>query len=59
MRPLLQVSGLTKAFKRGGRGVPAVQDVSFDIGPAETLALVGPSGSGKSTLARLVTRLIE
>jgi peptide/nickel transport system ATP-binding protein len=56
---LLAVSNLAKGYRRGGRPFAAVDDVSFDIGPAETLALAGPSGSGKSTIARLVLRLIE
>ena len=33
-----------------------LQDISFAIGPGETLAVVGPTGSGKTTLANLVTR---
>jgi len=57
--PLLAVSGLTKRYRRGGKAVSAVNDVSFAIEPGETLALAGPSGSGKSTIARLVLRLIE
>ncbi|CDX44014.1 nickel transporter subunit; ATP-binding component of ABC superfamily [Mesorhizobium sp. SOD10] len=56
---VLAVSSLAKRYHRGGKPFAAVDDVSFDIGPAETLALAGPSGSGKSTIARLVLRLIE
>lgn len=57
--PLLTVSGLAKRYRRGGKTIAAVDDVSFTIEPEETLALAGPSGSGKSTIARLVLRLIE
>ncbi|MEZ2332416.1 ATP-binding cassette domain-containing protein [Mesorhizobium sp. RCC_202] len=56
---VLTVSNLTKHYRRGGERFAAVDDVSFEIAPAETLALAGPSGSGKSTIARLVLRLIE
>ncbi|TIX26683.1 ATP-binding cassette domain-containing protein [Mesorhizobium sp.] len=56
---LLAVSNLTKRYRRGGKSITAVDDVSFHIDPGETLALAGPSGSGKSTIARLVLRLIE
>ena len=54
--PLLKVEGLTKHFhvRLGAFGeqsavVHAVDDVSFDIMPGETLSLVGESGCGKST----------
>ena len=45
-----------------GRSVPGkvlVADATFDLRPAETLAIVGPSGSGKSSLLRLLNRLDE
>ena len=57
--PLLAVSNLTKRYRRGGKPFAAVDNVSFEINPAQTLALAGPSGSGKSTVARLVLRLAE
>ncbi len=63
--PLVEVSGLTKAFATGGGlfGRPgrilAVDDVSFGIARGETLGLVGESGCGKTTTGRLVLRLIE
>jgi peptide/nickel transport system ATP-binding protein len=64
--PLLSVRGLAKHFpiKKGLFGKPAgfvraVDGVSFDVMPAETLGLVGESGCGKSTTGRMILRLIE
>jgi peptide/nickel transport system ATP-binding protein len=57
--PLLEVSGLSKTFRSGGRSVTALADVSLSVRAGETLGLVGASGCGKSTLARVLTRLIE
>ena len=38
---------------------PAVIDVTLDIAPGSTVAIVGPTGSGKSTLTNLVMRLVD
>ncbi len=63
--PLLSVRNLTKHFEvrgglRGANGtVRAVDGVSFDIMPGETLGLVGESGCGKTTVGRLILRLEE
>lgn len=46
--PLLQVEDLTVAFPVRGEIVPAVDGVSLDLYPCETLALIGESGCGKT-----------
>ena len=64
--PLLEVENLKVHFpvRRGlwsgaQEWVKAVDGVSFQIAPGETLGLVGESGCGKTTLGRAIVRLIE
>ena len=62
--PLLEVRGASKRFATGtrwlsGKDFKAVDDVSLQLAPGETLGIVGESGSGKSTLLRMILRLIR
>jgi peptide/nickel transport system ATP-binding protein len=62
--PLLRTESLTRHFKVGKlisrrQSLHAVDDVSFEIGRGEIVALVGESGSGKSTIARLLARVYK
>ncbi|RYE81724.1 MAG: ABC transporter ATP-binding protein, partial [Hyphomicrobiales bacterium] len=60
VRNLVKRYDLTSGFFGGVHGrVHAVENVSFDIQPGETLSLVGESGCGKSTTGRAIMRLIE
>ena len=56
--PLLSVKDLSVAFTQAGRTTLAVDRISFDVKPRETVALVGESGSGKSVTAMSVMKLL-
>jgi ABC-2 type transport system ATP-binding protein len=52
---MLEAVGLTKRYS----GIPAVENVSFQIRRGQILGYLGPNGSGKSTTVKMLTGLIE
>lgn len=47
---MLEVKEVTKRFSLPGKTLTVLNNINFDVGDGETVAIVGPSGSGKTTL---------
>jgi oligopeptide/dipeptide ABC transporter ATP-binding protein len=59
---VLTLDHVTKIYKVGtfgGTDLPAVRDVSFDVGTGQVVSLIGESGSGKTTIGRMILRLTK
>jgi ABC-2 type transport system ATP-binding protein len=52
---MLQVQHLCRSF----RGIPAVQDVSFQVDSGEIIGFLGPNGAGKSTTVKMITGMLR
>jgi oligopeptide/dipeptide ABC transporter ATP-binding protein len=57
VRPLIEVRGLRKDYRRGGEVRHAVDGIDLAVMAGESVGVIGESGAGKSTLARCITRL--
>ncbi len=61
--PVLRLDNVSRSFSvagpHGARELRAVDGVSLEVAPGETLGIVGESGCGKSTVARMVLRLLQ
>lgn len=52
---MLEVQNLSKHY----RGIPAVENVSFQVGAGEVVGYLGPNGSGKSTTVKIITGILQ
>ncbi len=52
---MLEVQSLYRSF----RGIPAIEDVSFQVAPGEIVGFLGPNGAGKSTTVKIVTGMLR
>ncbi len=50
MKAILALKAIEKRFESAGRSLQVLNDISFEIDPKTSCAIVGPSGSGKTTL---------
>lgn len=55
--PMIEVRGLRKTFRQGGREVHALRGVDLSVAPGRIHGIIGQSGAGKSTLVRCLTLL--
>src|SRR5277367_5898943 len=53
--PLLELQNLSKSY----RSIPAIQNVSFQVGAGEIVGYLGANGSGKSTTVKIITGLLQ
>jgi ABC-2 type transport system ATP-binding protein len=52
---MLQLEHLYRSY----RGIPAIEDVSFQVAPGEVVGFLGPNGAGKSTTVKIITGMLR
>lgn len=58
MQPKIEISGVSKWFRRNGQEIPAMRETSLTIEEGRFVSMIGPSGCGKSTLFNIIAGLI-
>lgn len=58
MEPAIEVRDLTKNYRRRGRDVLAVNQISFSVQPGEVFGFLGPNGAGKTTTQKMLSTLL-
>ena len=59
MTPILEFNSVTKTYKKRGKHVNALQNVSFQVFEGEVFGFVGPNGAGKSTTIKVMLDIIR
>ena len=57
-RPAIELSGLTKRYRRGKGWLTAVNDVALSVPPGQVIGLLGPNGAGKTTTIKMIASLV-
>ncbi len=57
-QPAIELSGLTKRYRRGKDWLTAVNDVTLSVPPGQVIGLLGPNGAGKTTTIKMTCGLI-
>lgn len=57
--PVIEIKGLGKAYRVGGKPFWALRDVDLTVRRGEVLGVVGRNGAGKTTLLRILSRITE
>jgi ABC-type nitrate/sulfonate/bicarbonate transport system ATPase subunit len=58
MQQKIEISGVSKIFRKGGKEVTAMQETNLSIEAGRFVSIIGPSGCGKSTLFNIIAGLV-
>src|SRR5215471_11102014 len=56
--PSIELSALTKRYRRGGQPFTAVNNITLSVPPGQVLGLLGPNGAGKTTTIKMTAGLV-